>query len=137
MTGIASKDYHISFCGRLDADNMTDVLLDSDIYCHVSHIENSPNSVCEAMMLGLPVIATNAGGTSSLLDDGKDGLLYQDGDPYILAGRIAMLASDFALATRLGQTARRRALKRHDPQNVTNELMSAYRQIIEMEHEQS
>ena len=135
MTGIVPKDCNVKFCGRLDADNMVEVLLGSDIYCHVSHIENSPNSVCEAMILGLPVVATNAGGTPSLLDDGKEGLLCQDGDPYILAGRIAMLAADFGFARRLGQAARERALRRHDPQCVTGELMAAYRQILDFEHE--
>lgn len=135
MTGIVPGDCNVKFCGRLDAGSMVAVLLDSDIYCHVSHMENSPNSVCEAMVLGMPVVATNAGGTPSLLDDGKEGLLYQDGDPYILAGRIAMLASDFGFARRLGRAARERALRRHDPQGVTGELMSAYRQILDLEHE--
>lgn len=40
-----------------------------------SHIENSPNNLCEAMILGMPCIATDAGGTSTLLSNMKDGLL--------------------------------------------------------------
>ena len=52
----------IEFLGKLTADNLVKQLCNSNFYIHPSYIENSPNSVCEAMALGMPVIATNVGG---------------------------------------------------------------------------
>lgn len=130
LTGIRPGDCHIEFSGIVPAEEIVRILLGSDIYCHVSHIENSPNSVCEAMILGMPVIASFAGGTSSLLEDGKEGLLYQDGDPYSLAGKIVSLVLNNSYAKQLGKKARERAIIRHDPHKVSNELLIAYSNIL-------
>src|SRR5690606_3225893 len=74
--------------GKLDADALLERLMEASIYVLPSHIENSPNSLCEAMMLGMPCITTSVGGVSSLIEDGTDGILVPDGDPWSLAGAI-------------------------------------------------
>lgn len=130
ITGLKSSDYSIKFYGRIDAEQLSDLLISSDIYVHVSHIENSPNSVCEAMLLGMPIIASFAGGTASLLANGKEGLLYQDGDPYVLAGSILKIAGNFNYAKQMGNAAFKRAIIRHDKQQIVNELIYAYKEII-------
>lgn len=130
ITNIRSEDNNIVFHGKIDADELSDLLCDSDIYVHVSHIENSPNSVCEAMMLGLPIIASYSGGTSSLLEHEKDGILYQDGDPYVLAGAIVELFQDKNKAIKYGFSARKNALYRHDKSRIINDLINRYDSII-------
>lgn len=130
-TGIKISDFPVSFHGRLPEDGVINMLTTSDLYVHVSHIENSPNSVCEAMMLGMPVIATFAGGTASLLRNGVDGLLFQDGDPYVLAGMIVEIAQNPELANKYGQSARSVALERHNPEKVYQELILGYKAILE------
>ena len=77
---------NIRLLGTLAEWAVAEMLVSCDAYIQVSHIENSPNSVCEAMLAGVPVIASFAGGTGSLLRDGVEGVLVQDGDPYVLAG---------------------------------------------------
>ncbi len=134
-TKIHSSECNIVFHGRVDAEELSNILCDSDIYVHVSHIENSPNSVCEAMILGMPIIASNAGGTSSLLKDEEDGLLYQDGDPYILAGYIIEMIKNPDMAYILAKKSQQRARIRHNPQNVINELVSGYKSIVKAFHE--
>lgn len=129
-TGIYSKDSNIIFHGRIDAEKLSNLLCDSDMYVHVSHIENSPNSVCEAMILGLPIIASYAGGTASLLQNEKDGILYQDGDPYVLAGAIKTMASDTIKAVNMGIASKSSALNRHNPSHITTELINSYNNII-------
>lgn len=129
-TGIHYSTCNIVLHGRIDADELSTLLLDSDIYVHASHIENSPNSVCEAMLVGMPIIASNTGGTSSMLTDGIEGLLVQDGDSYVLAGAITKLAKDKELSTRLGRAAQIRAMERHSPSRVAMQLQYAYHQII-------
>ena len=131
MTGLNPDNCNIVFLGVKNANEMVDILKTSDIYCHVSHIENSPNSVCEAMILGMPVISTFAGGTASMLENGKEGILIQDGDPFILAGAILDMWNNYSLAIEYGKNARERALKRHSPETVGKEVLNAYNKILQ------
>lgn len=124
-----SEDANIFFHGKMQAEEMLQILLKSDVYVQVSHIENSPNSLCEAMLLGMPIIASFAGGTSSMLKDGEEGILVQDGDPYILAGAIVNLKNNFERAIQMGRLARERAIKRHNPTNIANHLVDIYKEI--------
>lgn len=119
----------VILCGKKNESEVVDILCKSDIYCQVSHIENSPNSVCEAMLLGMPIVATMAGGTDSILENCKEGLLVQDGDSFSLAGTILELAKDFSKSKHYGINARQTALGRHNPQKVAIEILDAYKEI--------
>ncbi len=120
------KDYNVILSGKLMPDALLPLELQADIFIHPSHIDNSPNSVCEAMLLGMPVIATFTGGTGSLLTDRKEGLLIQDGDPYAMAGAVVELIGDPQFAMELGKNARIRALERHNPETIVNNLINIY-----------
>lgn len=125
-TKIKTDDVNVKLLGRIDAEQLSCLLADSDIYVHVSHIENSPNSVCEAMLIGMPIIASFAGGTASLLTTKKEGILVQDGDPYVYAGAISYLYHHFDIAKYYGENARRRAQKRHNSERIGKQLLDAY-----------
>lgn len=125
-TKIKTDDVNVRLLGRIDAEQLSCLLADSDIYVHVSHIENSPNSVCEAMLIGMPIIASFAGGTASLLTTKKEGILVQDGDPYVYAGAISYLYHHFDIAKYYGENARRRAQERHNPERIGKQLLDAY-----------
>ena len=126
---------NIKFLGMINETSLIDGLLQSHIYVGTSHIENSPNSLCEALILGVPCIATNAGGTSSLMDDNKDGVLIQDGDPYAMAGAIMEFKDNYKKAIAYGIKARERALVRHDQEKITNELLAIYGAILNEQNE--
>ena len=79
------------------------------------------------MLVGMPIIASFAGGTNSMLENGKEGILIQDGDPYRLAGAILYMFQNYDKAVEMGQVARSRATVRHNPDNVVNELLGIYR----------
>ena len=117
---------HVELLGSRQADEMIPIMLQSDLYVQVSHIENSPNSLCEAMAMGMPIIASYAGGTSSMLKDGEEGVLIQDGNWYELAGAIMDANRDYNNAVAMGENARKRALARHNPDAVVKELMAVY-----------
>ena len=131
MTGIKASDSNILFHGRIDAEQLSDLLCFMDRYVHVSRLENSPRSVCAAMLLGMPVIASFAGGTASLLDNGKEGELVQDGEHYVLAGVIVKLYKRPLLAQSYADSARKRAVIRHDKQRIVEELIAGYNAILD------
>ena len=107
------------------------MLCNATCFVHPSYIDNSPNSVCEAQILGLPVLATHVGGISSIVKDGETGILFPANDPYTLASKIKEVTQSPALAVRLGKVAREQALKRHDPMMIRMTLMNIYKQILE------
>jgi glycosyltransferase involved in cell wall biosynthesis len=106
-------------------------MLNAHIYVMPSHIENSPNNLCEAMILGMPCIATFAGGTGSILQDGVDGILVQDGDPWAMAGAIIELINSPERLVFYAKNARTKALKRHDISNTVNQYLTIYTKILE------
>lgn len=116
--------------GSLDEHQLAFNLIESNIYVMPSHIENSPNNLCEAMMLGMPCIATFAGGTGSMLKDGEEGILVQDGDPWVMSGAILELFNNPIRAFEMGQRARLRALQRHDKEEIVNNLILIYQQVL-------
>lgn len=120
----------LTLLGSVTEDMLVKHMLSSDIYVMPSHIENSPNNLCEAMLLGMPCIATVAGGTASLLMDKKEGILIQDGDAWVLAGSILELHNNPMQAAEMGRCARQRALIRHDKTRIVNQLLETYKTII-------
>lgn len=124
------SEYKIRLLGSLNENELVDNLLNANMFVHASHIENSPNSVCEAMLLGMPVIASYAGGTPSILTDRKEGILVQDGDPYALAGAILEILRDSSYAVQLGSNARERSLERNQPDRIVNEVVKIYASVI-------
>lgn len=130
LTHINANNVNVRACGVINAENIIDIITDSDIYVHPSYIENSPNSVCEAQLLGIPVIATNVGGVSSLISNEINGILVPANDPYYLAYKIKEVTSNKELAIKLGVKGRETALERHNPKKIVHDLTYIYHQII-------
>lgn len=119
----------IIFMGMVDSNMMCQRMKQSHVLVSCSSMENSPNSVGEAMLLGLPVVSSCVGGVPSLLEDGKEGVLYAPYDTNALAQKITMLFSDDELAKRLSEGARARAGKTHDADVNYKRLMEIYQDI--------
>lgn len=116
--------------GSLDEKGLVDSLMTSHLYVMPSHIENSPNNLCEAMLLGMPCITTLAGGSDSILINKKEGLVIQDGDPWSMAGAILELKNNWQQAVTFGKAAREHALQRHDKDAIVDSLINTYQDII-------
>lgn len=120
----------IRVSGMLSAPDVVERLSTATAFVHPSRADNSPNSLCEAMSLGVPCVASTAGGIPSLASDGVDALLVPPGDPGALAEAIERVLSEAGLAQRLGAAARSRARERHEPAKVLAELLDAYRDTV-------
>lgn len=82
----------------------------ADVLCHPSRREGAPNVVREAMVAGLPVVATAASGTPEIVVDGVTGLLSPPDELSGLERHLAAVLDDPALRERLGRAGRERAL---------------------------
>ena len=127
---ISASGGHVELCGTVSAEKLKNELLDADVFIQPSYIDNSPNSLCEAQLLGLPVIATAVGGIPSLIKDNENGFLVAANDPFMMAERIIQILKNPVLAESLGKTAGVSAAERHDPETIINDLLSAYRKIL-------
>jgi glycosyltransferase involved in cell wall biosynthesis len=81
------------------------VLAAASVVVQTSDHEGLPNAVMEAMGAGRPVVATRAGGTAELIEDGVDGFLVDVGDEDALARRTAAVLADPDLGRRVGEAA--------------------------------
>jgi len=106
----------ISFLGyRRDVD---DLLRAADIFTLPSHREGMPRSIIEAMMTGLPVVATEIRGSREEVVDGETGFLVPVRDSGRLADALRRLAADADLRRRLGNSGRERAITLFDEARV-------------------
>lgn len=122
------KECNINLCGLVTAEELATMLANTDIYIQTSHIENSPNSLCEAMIVGTPIIATNVGGTETMLQG--CGTLIPDGDPYIMAATIIKVANNFDVAKQKSVKSVDIAKSRHNKNEIAKQLKETYNYII-------
>lgn len=128
--GISFRETEINILGMTPPDQLADLLCHSTIYVHTSYIDNSPNSICEAQCIGIPIISTNVGGISSLIHNGIDGILVPANDPYQMAFQIVTLCSDTKRLRELSESAKAKAMERHRSENILVQLKSCYSSII-------
>ena len=122
---------HVVFLGSLDAEGMKRQLLKSNAFVLPSSVENSSNSLGEAMLLGLPCIASDVGGVRTFVRHEEDGLLYPFDEPYMLASYLDRIFSESVLAERLGTNAKKSATPKFDPKNNAETLFDIYRSILQ------
>jgi glycosyltransferase involved in cell wall biosynthesis len=100
----------------------------------VVHASTSPEPfglvIAEAMACQRPVIVSMAGGAAEIVTVGVDALGHQPGDTEGLAARIAELAIDPALRSRLGRAARATAERCFDPARLAKELVPIYQSVM-------
>ena len=100
-----------------------------DVFVLPSLWEGMPIAVLEAMMMGLPVIATAVSGTPEAVEDSVTGVLIPARDPHALADAMARLAADEAERLRMGAAGRAAAEERFTPERTVSETEAAYRAV--------
>lgn len=130
LTNIRCADVGVKLCGVADETTLRDALLNATAFLSLSYIDNSPNSLCEAQILGCPVIATNVGGKASLVSDNENGFLVPANTPYTTAHTIMQLFKSSFLASNISERGKQDAILRHDKSKITSQLLEAYENVI-------
>jgi starch synthase len=111
-------------------ERLVDLLARSALFAFPSDMDNSPYSVLEAMVAGLPVVGTRVGGVPEMVIDGETGLVVGD-DDRDLANAILTLLDDADLRDRMGRAGRRRVEERFDARDTTRDLAGVLREARE------
>lgn len=119
----------IVFLGSLSPEEMKEAFLNANVFVLPSCIENSPNALGEAMLLGVPCVASDVGGVMTMMEHGKEGYMYPSTAPYMLAHYIKELFAMGERAAELGSKARAHAQMTHDPEKNLRDLLSIYQEI--------
>jgi len=119
----------IIWLGRLNAEQLLNELLQTSLFAYPTHIDNSPNSLVEAMLVGVPSVATFVGGIPSLMRNEIEGWLVPDSDAISLAGKIAFALEHRDLCIKMGQNARARSIVRNDPTAIAGKMAEIYKQV--------
>jgi glycosyltransferase involved in cell wall biosynthesis len=126
-------DHNVIFHGSLDAAGICRVYAECFCLYHPSLIDNSPNSVCEAQVAGLPVVATRVGGVPSLIEDEQTGLLVEKNDEEGHYHALDRLYWDTDLQRCLSHNSREMARRRHDKHTIVKRTVDTYQKLAKYE----
>lgn len=129
-TGIKHKEVNVYLLGVATETQIKEAILSSTVYVHPSYIDNSPNSVCEAQICGVPVVSTDVGGINSIVKDEETGFLVPANDPYQMAYLINELGNNIDMNVNVGKEGRVIALNRHNRYHICESLYNNYCKII-------
>jgi glycosyltransferase involved in cell wall biosynthesis len=101
-----------------------------DAFLLTSANEGAPVVAIEALAAGVPVVATDAGGTRNVVDDGETGYLASIGDVESLAGRLSELRADPSLRARFGEVGSKRMRERFSTTRMADEIDAVYAQTL-------
>lgn len=120
---------NITWLGILDGIQMRDRYLKSHVFASSSLIENESNSISEAKLLGVPVVASFVGGVTSRIKHSEDGFLYQHDASYMLSYYICKIFDNDKLAIELSRNSKISANNINDRKTNYEKLLSIYAEI--------
>ena len=119
-------DQTVTFCGQVDNQRIAAIYEQIDVLVVPSvWPENSPVTITEAMASGIPVIASDIGGISELVEHGVTGLLAPPRDPRALADLIERLLKDPDLRREMGQNGLT-TIRQHDVRDQVTRLLEIF-----------
>lgn len=121
----------IIFLGQKNQDEIIDVLSATDIFVNPSYSEGLGISVMEASSIGLPIIATDIGGTREIITTDKTGILVKARDVGQLAEELGRLCADAELRGKLGKNAGELVERKFNWDKITGEYIKLYTSLVE------
>ena len=119
----------IEWLGQLSENEMMLNYKKANVFVCSSSIENSSNSIGEAMLVGTPIVASDVGGIKSFMEHEKEGMLYHSTAIYMLADNVIRIFNSRSLAMQLGNNAHERAKKYHCIEDNLQRLIKIYNKL--------
>lgn len=119
----------IEFYG--ERKDVLDLLEESDIFVNPSYSEGLPTSVMEAASVGLPIVATDVGGTNEIIKHMKSGLVIPPRQVWLLAESIKVLLKDETAAKTMGLMARNTVMAKFNWDSITDQYLRLIREVTE------
>ena len=120
---------HLVFEGYLNAEQVKSRLLKTHVFVSAAKIENQCTALGEALILGVPCVATFTGAIPETIEHEKSGFLYPFDSPYMLADYIKKIFDSKALAEQFSTQGHIRSAQTYDPENNGRLLMEMYQTI--------
>ena len=117
---------HITFLGYLSEEQMHEQLLKSNVFVSASAIENHSTALGEAMISGVPSVASCVGGLQEMISHGEDGYLYPFNEPYMMAEYVCRIFEDPELAKKISHHAHEHAVGLFDKEQNCRALLHMY-----------
>ena len=123
------QEYIISV-GYISETEVKERMLKSNVFVSASSIENQSTTLGEAMILGVPSVASCVGAIQEMIDDGVDGFIYPFNEPYMLADKIIRVFEDEELAKQFSQKGHEHAARTYNRETNCRRLLEMYDTIV-------
>ena len=120
---------HVEFVSYLNEDQVQQQLRRANVFVSPSAMENQSTALGEAMLLGVPSVASRVGAMEEMIDDGADGFLYEFDDTEALADHICQIFDDQQLAREFSEQGRIHAARTYDRAKNCRDLLAMYERI--------
>lgn len=124
-------DHKVHFLGFLKPEEIAANLAHASVFVLPTYMDNSPNSLIEAMAVGVPIVTTDVGGIPSIITDGVNGLLVPSREPEKLASTILYILENAEKSAQFSINAKETAFERSYPPNVVKTMTDVYYQAID------
>lgn len=123
----------ITWLGQLSPNEIATQLSNCKIFVLPTLVENSPNTLAEAMTVGTPSIASNVGGIPSMIDNGYNGILFKSESIHDLSNKIIQLLNNKDKLNKLSKNAKITAINRNKTEDIVEKVLGIYKEIIQIE----
>jgi len=119
----------VIFLGKRSQDSLPYYYSAAQVVVVPSHYESFGMVALEAMACGTPVVASQVGGLAYLVQDGVTGYVVPNGDPQVMADRLAQLLEQSELRAQLGRQAEAYA-QDYEWDKITGRILGVYHQLL-------
>jgi glycosyltransferase involved in cell wall biosynthesis len=120
---------NVEFTGKLSPDEVAELYANVDIMLNPTTVDNMPNSVLEALAVGIPVVTTDVGGIPYIVADNQTALLVDVNNPEMMANKVEQLIMDPDLYETLVLNGVKQ-VEKYDWDVVKHQWLDLYRRVI-------
>ena len=124
-------DKNVFLLGRVEYNLIPTFMHYSDILILPSIEEGVGRVLLEAMSLNLPIVASNVGGIPLVIDNNKDGLLFEVGDIEALKEKVLFLLNDPTSSKDMAKVAHQKFITNYEYEVSMNMFLDMYKTILE------